>query len=1123
MASTIDNGGGGAPLPHAHRDRTVQECLETELDSEHATIVQDIAGRIDLGVYTITALVRDTQYYITENAPLPQVARAMGIMAEILAQVQVPLARADIHVFAQYLWDRLINSGSDVQYRAGVQQSAEALGALINMGKNWPRQDSAEVVTAVFAVDGNGVLKDLKASGRLSLLKVLALLVKEYAKELKRDIGGDNVGRGLVSMAQLEKDPSCLRVLFGMYEELGKSWELQSETYVLIWESYVRYFPITLAKAATDPSVPKPDELRALLAACFVSNDIYAPEAFPRLIDMLDTNQDLSANTKKDVFDTMVACISGYGFAVVLEWAPKIWESIKFEIWNGENEDFISSSLKVINALGKKLSTNIQDWDDELNIVARFVIGILKECTGKILDSRQRFMLSTGRIIHALSCASMYMFSWLPKKVLPSLLTLWGELSLNSEKTSLLDVFNRGLQARYDVESQLMADFKANTLNEATIAYSIDGGQRILKSLAPFKERLVEVYWSALRESAAAAEGYPAFRINTIQGLASLMSMKDFLSDMERGAIIDSLNGIVLAADQRDDIFAAATVALKEVSIADPERYRTITLPHFMSKFAEKTDEEAMVHILDPLLQISCTSVCTFESKAEPDAQLLIFNAYQRCLLDLVSKLSLTETLQLVLLLSAIRRGIELFDNVLKSEPTTSSATHPYFFIVYELFAKFVVIHKGASVAYVGLKGDTTSIHRVHLRRALSLLGDIATLALRSSQTTAANNFLYGSAYFGPSRIWTLFCDLDKDLQTIGQTQMDVQRGPKDKCMVMALSMSLIAGVRREDKNRLGLHIGEVAKAMIQNVVQGDDNSTPYTRVAALEFLQVLVNKFGASSDIIPSEDGITLAEYLEKMVESTSSNTDNVQVNRIYQTLAYYTTAAVNRCDPSDRKFVKLMVEGIPKRKLGKKVAQSFRMLMAPSSGVLDKANFAIVRPLRQGRLYAYVVDDLVALWRTSPHAKLKSKYMVALVGVLSFLKPSVYLENADAIFPLLLEGTNIEDDDWTKLACITCIRTIIPFRPKTVTSHLDSVISRMTDRTRNTYFSPSDSNVQCRSAAIDVLALLTKHIEGNELMRRKSKVIIELNIAVDDMSTVVRDGAQRCKLAWFNLAEGQ
>jgi len=508
----------------------------------------------------------------------------------------------------------------------------------------------------------------------------------------------------------------------------------------------------------------------------------------------------------------MVACINGYGFAVVLEWAPKMWESIKFEIWNGENEEFISSSLKVINALGKKLSTNIQDWDDELNVVARFIIVILKECTEKILDSKQRFMLSTGRIIHALSCSSLYMFSWLPKKVLPPLLTLWDDLSLKSEKTSLLDVFNRGLQARNDVEAQLMIAFKAKILDEDTIKYSIEGGQKILKTLTPFKERLVEVYWSALTESATGSQDHPAFRINTIQGLASLMNFKEFLSDMERGTIIESLNGIVLASGQQDEVLDSAIVALRQISMADPERFRTITLPNFMSKFTDVTDKEDIVRLLDPLIQIACTSPCTFDAKSESNPQFMVFNAYQKCLLDLVSEAKLkTQTSRIAFLLGAILRGLELFDAALNEDGTapasTSSTSHPYFFIVYDLFSRFVGVRGERNNAYVGLTLDEPNIkdakEPVELYQVLSLLGDIATLALRSAQTTPENNFLIGPGYTGPSRIWTIFCDVGKELQSLSKSQMNVQLGPQDKCLVMVLSKSLLAGARREVKTHL--------------------------------------------------------------------------------------------------------------------------------------------------------------------------------------------------------------------------------------------------------------------------------------------------------------------------------
>ncbi|KAH8591990.1 RNAPII transcription regulator C-terminal-domain-containing protein [Bisporella sp. PMI_857] len=922
-------------------------------------------------------------------------------------------------------------------------------------------------------------------------------------------------------MAQFEKDPSCLRVLFGIYEEFGKTWALNEQTYMLIWESYVRYFPITLATAATDPSVPTPDHLRALLLSCFVSNDIYATEAFPRLIDMLDTNQDLSANTKRDVFHTLVACVSQYDFATVLQFAPKVWESIKFEIWNGENDDFVSGSLTVINALVQKLSSNFHDWDDELNSSARFLIETLKECKEKILDSKQRYMLATGRIIYAIGSSSPWAFSWVIKKILPSLLTFWDDLSVTSEKAAMLGVFNRILQARIDVAEEVTSTLANQESTQEVRDYSSESKKKLQNVLRPFKDRLVEVYWSATTQP----KEQPAFRIQTVKGLASLMAFDEFLGDMEKGTIIESLNKIVLDKNELSDVLVESTTALSQISIADPGRFRDITLANFTSELPSSINDEAnkdlAIHILDALLQISCTRICNTDWQEDPNPRFAVFNIFQKQLLKFVRDLGFDQLAYISLALGAVLRGLSLFDAALDQEASSSSltahsATHPYSFVVEELLAKFVKHHKLENESYVGL-GFTIPQDQTELQHALSLLGDILTLATRSNQTIPSNSFLNGDTS-GSSGVWSLFCNISEPESTGAYiNQFDTRKGPSDKCLVLVLSKSLVAGFRREDKDKLGFDVGAITISMIQNVLAGDENSTPFTRIAALQFLQLLVNKFGASGAASGKKD-LTVAQYLEEIVKETDTSDNDILAERILQVLTYYTTAALARCDPSDRAFLNLMVAKIAEPKLGRKVAQSFRMLLHQSD-VLRKENFAIIRPLRQGRLYSHVVTDLIALWRSTTEPGVKNSYLVALTAILSSMDPDVYLDNVETILPLLLEGTNIPNDDWTKLACITCIRKLIPLRPQVVASHLDSVINRMTDRTRNTYFSPSDSNAACRAAAVDILALLTKHVDINALLKRKSKVMVELDGAVDDVSNVVRERAQRCKLAWFNL----
>jgi DNA repair/transcription protein MET18/MMS19 len=318
-------------------------------------------------------------------------------------------------------------------------------------------------------------------------------------------------------------------------------------------------------------------------------------------------------------------------------------------------------------------------------------------------------------------------------------------------------------------------------------------------------------------------------------------------------------------------------------------------------------------------------------------------------------------------------------------------------------------------------------------------------------------------------------------------------------------------------------------------------------RGTALRFLQLLINKFGASTENIgysdrnvhvllpilpdkPLDDSDhvapdTVVDIIKALVVHSCKKEQpaipECHQERVYQTLSYAAAAALARCDKSDQDLIDLMIKGISDPIHGSKVARSFRTLLAPSP-FLTKENFCVIRPLRNGRLYNFSVDKLRAMWRDNPaDLQLKSNVLVALAGILVFMDPAVYLDHGAAILPVLLEGTNISNDDGSKLACIVIIRKIIPSHPILITSHLDSVISRMTDRTHNTYYSPSDANVETRSAAIEVLGLLTKYIDTAELLKRKAKVIKELEVAVDDISSVVRQKATACKLKWFNLGE--
>ena len=326
-----------------------------------------------------------------------------------------------------------------------------------------------------------------------------------------------------------------------------------------------------------------------------------------------------------------------------------------------------------------------------------------------------------------------------------------------------------------------------------------------------------------------------------------------------------------------------------------------------------------------------------------------------------------------------------------------------------------------------------------------------------------------------------------------------------------------------QDKSRLKIDVGKVALAMIMNATSTKIECSQYARISMLHFMQLLLNKFAAAKEKVGDR---TLVKVMVDLIHGCEDNSNEVEVERYYQALAYFTAAALARSDPSCEVLIRLMVDGLKLPGVGRKVAQSFRILLAPSK-ILSEANFCAIRPLRQGRLFSLGVESIKDLWRNFSFAQhenpmatdIKTNCLIALASSLAYMDTKVYLIHVSTVLPLLLEGTNVQNDDFTKLSCIKIIQKLVPLCPGVVKVHLDSVINRMTDRTHNTYYSPSDASAACRVAAVDVLALLPKYVDNADLLKRKTKIMAELDTALNDVSMEVRLRAQKCKMAYFNL----
>lgn len=526
-----------------------------------------------------------------------------------------------------------------------------------------------------------------------------------------------------------------------------------------------------------------------------------------------------------DVLFTIAYAVGGYSASEVINWAPRLWDSLKFEVWNGDNRDAIAASLNIISSIAKSLSSPALDWNDIENPYTKALLAIIAECNRRLIDTKPENMAKTGSILHAIAEATPYAFFWVARKFLPIMFTLWQDVTSEAAKGVLLTVLNTILEARValdkELDDSLMKERDSSRGEHPLLTHATQIKSLLATSLVEYQRNLIDdIYFSAMTDSISTTTDGVDYRAATIKGLVVLVDIQNMLSDFEKGTIIESLNSILLQSNLIDTVRKEAVSALQHISCSDPANFEKITLANFMSKLPRSisTDEiqgklelESVIYLFDSLVQIACTAICYSETKAEIDLEYRdrVFTASQKAMLDkLINILEQDGQLQYAnVILGAIYHGLNSYDAALALEskpaasfkvPAGNSRHHPYAWITLELFKNIVKVKQlEGGIPYIGLR--TLEDDEQIMDKFVSLVARITTLTLCSGQTTTTNNFFNNpdkSNPTTPSQVWSLF--IENLPESIDTTQVDLIDGPPDKLLANVFSMSLVAGVRRE-------------------------------------------------------------------------------------------------------------------------------------------------------------------------------------------------------------------------------------------------------------------------------------------------------------------------------------
>ena len=370
-----------------------------------------------------------------------------------------------------------------------------------------------------------------------------------------------------------------------------------------MFDSVFCYFPITFHPPPNDPYGITAQDLKIRLRECIAASELFAPYAFPQLIDKLDSaspnvkvskTDELSKVTvdeeQKDVLQTIAACASSYGLTTISHYSLTIWESLKFELFSVQEGHLTEEALVSLQAVTIRLSRGLESTDLETPLAA-YLQPIIKDCIQQLQEPQHKQARPVGQILSMLAMGSPVALCLIVRAVFPPLNTLYQGAESILDQRALLGVVIQMLDSAVAIYGT------PNTSPTPTM---------VENPLKPFKDRLLELTSQALRSTAA---NEVSFRILAVEALLCLCMLRNYLQNNEIGVIIRHLNEIILTEDLggKDDLKKGSIKALVELSKFKPHLIMDITFPAFMARLPDSNPSNQWDYLitLEGLAQLS--------------------------------------------------------------------------------------------------------------------------------------------------------------------------------------------------------------------------------------------------------------------------------------------------------------------------------------------------------------------------------------------------------------------------------------------------------------------------------------------------------------------------------------
>ncbi|KAL2256310.1 hypothetical protein VTK26DRAFT_1861 [Humicola hyalothermophila] len=328
-------------------------------------------------------------------------AKALGFLAGTLEALDKSVLRPD-------QVQRLIGFfGAMFSYdhKAGIAASAKALRQLYAM-KSFKPDMGVKIIDDVCKLKEDFRLQT--AVTRLEMYELFLSLVQNpaVASELQHKYGPScGFVVGLLQLCQNERDPRNLMVWFKVLALVVADYDPSSEVTAEIFKTFSAYFPISLRSSATPIGITAED-LKEAVRACFSAHRRVADHAFPFLVQKLDQGDAVTVAVKVDILKTLKACIEKYDNpqASVVPHTEKLWNSLKYEVRNGEVKETIDATLDVLRTIARRLDgTKTHKFD--VSLLKGYVDLVSRDCRDDLANPT--YTKQAGLLLMTVTCANI--------------------------------------------------------------------------------------------------------------------------------------------------------------------------------------------------------------------------------------------------------------------------------------------------------------------------------------------------------------------------------------------------------------------------------------------------------------------------------------------------------------------------------------------------------------------------------------------------------------------------------------------------------------------------------------------------------------------------------------------